>query len=320
MLDLLHELGVIHLVNKSKMNRGPGGNNYTAKTAKASLPKTSQPRGEVTNSSAFETAASTSSIKGVTDKGGSMDASNKSSQPHVHDDPNPIYCFGNSIPRMDVVLPCQILDKITEAGEEVLRMKQRIEILTKALRVTDNAAEAVGEKNRGNKAEAPGTMTDATTVATGNQPKPINKRKQQTVGKQKQASAILKQLFQLHPEIARDPVYAAALRMFKVDVGSKIDHHRMAVNNTPEMEKVINAGVNFNAGRFGLGKKRMSGISVASSGGGGGGTVGGGEGSAKKKRKKGRPPKNANNNSSDKLKSGSLAAEAPSVRVNAAWI
>jgi hypothetical protein len=32
------------------------------------------------------------------------------------DDPNPVYCFGNGAPRMDVVFPSRILDEI-QGGE-----------------------------------------------------------------------------------------------------------------------------------------------------------------------------------------------------------
>jgi len=45
-------------------------------------------------------------------------------------------------------------------------------------------------------------------------------------------------MYQLHPEIANDPVYAAALRLFHVNVGTDIDHHRMYVENGPEVDLI----------------------------------------------------------------------------------
>lgn len=309
---------MINLVDKRKLKEGGVGNDMT-ESAKTALSKSSQGV-EVTKSST-SAAAVTASKGEAAGKEGVPLANNNSTVPSVDDDPNPIYCFGNGIPRMDVVLPSQVLDEIKEAGEEVLRMKQRIEILRNALRVRDHAAEAAGEKSMGANAGTPGATTAAAAATTnGKQSNPHNKRKQQIVNKQKQAFAILKQLFELHPEIARDPVYAAALRMFKINVGTKVDHHRMTMDNTPEMDKVINAGINFNAGRFGVGKKRMPGTTPASLGGGSGVGGAGVEGIVKKKRKKGRPPKNAHNNSADKLKSGAPPMEVPAASANASWI
>ena len=54
------------------------------------------------------------------------------SQPDEYD-PNPIYFFGNGVPRMDTVLPSDILDEIWEAGEEVLRTRRRIDMLREVL-------------------------------------------------------------------------------------------------------------------------------------------------------------------------------------------
>jgi len=259
-LDILQELGVIHLVDSSKLKVAGGGReSANCDTKNASTTK-------------------------ETGKGGASTGTTNSTRQEVEDNPNPVYCFGNGVPRMDVILPSQILSEIKEAGEEVLRMKQRIEILKKALHVPDNNTEASAKCKTGVGASC------ATTPPGSKKPKVKDKRKSPIVNKQKQAHNILKQLFKLHPEIARDPVYAAALRMFRVNVGTAIDHHRIPMDNTPEMDKVITAGINFNAGRFGAFRKRTSLASFA----GGSGPGGGGEGSMKKKKKKGRPPKNAN--------------------------
>lgn len=52
------------------------------------------------------------------------------------------------------------------------------------------------------------------------------------------AASVLRQLYQLHPKIANDPVYAAALRMLRINVGTDIDHHRMYVENGPEVDLI----------------------------------------------------------------------------------
>jgi hypothetical protein len=138
------------------------------------------------------------------------------------------------------------------------------------------------------------------------------------------ASQVLKQLYQLHPEIVNDPVYAAALRMFRVNVGTTIDHHKMFIENDPEIEMIrqtiLHDGNNSSRNSRMLNKsssrKRSASTSEkalrrSSSG-----------DSGKKKRKKGRPAKS---NSSDKLSKkadgggGGSGGDAPMVRANASW-
>ena len=287
-LDILQELGVIHLVDRNKLKAGGGGRDSARGGKKNALPNQENDKKE----------SSTDTINAT--------------KPWVEDDPNPIYCYGNGTPRMDVVLPSQILHEIQEAGQEVLRMKQRIEILKKALHVADADGGAPQPTSKGKAGTAAAGAATATPV--GKLPLAKDKRKGLTTNKQKQAHNILTELFERHPEIARDPVYAAALRLFRVDVGVALERHHMSADNGPEMEKVINAGINFNAGRFGAFRKRSVSMSFGGGGGGWGGGAGGagGEGGVKKKRKKGRPPKNANNN-------GGVSAEFQAVRTSASW-
>jgi uncharacterized membrane protein YgcG len=132
---------------------------------------------------------------------------------------------------------------------------------------------------------------------------------------------VLRQLYQLHPEIANDPVYAAALRMFRVGVGTDIDHHRMHVENCAEVDAICRKILGDDprrGGGGGSGPARHGRKRAAPEGGGEGGEASGGGGGGGKKRKKGRPPKNSS--SGDKLTKGTSAAEAaPAVRANASW-
>ena len=124
-LDILHELGVIHLIDKTRLPNNEDSGTMTATTTinnNANYKPTAQ---------AFEAA---------------------------YNDPNPIYCFGNGVPRMDTVWPEQILNEIKLAGEEVLRMKERVDILKKTLLAVDEANKqannAEGGENAANSSES----------------------------------------------------------------------------------------------------------------------------------------------------------------------
>jgi hypothetical protein len=133
------------------------------------------------------------------------------------------------------------------------------------------------------------------------------------------AASVLKNLHLLHPEITNNPVYAAALRMFHVNVGTDIDHHRMYVENCPKVDalcrKILNDDGRAGSGSARQGKKQSLSDRLrrsASDGGGEGASGGGG-----KKRKKGRPPKKST--SGDKLSKGASAEESFAIHANASW-
>ena len=318
-LDILFELGIIHLVDKSRLKQqqdavsgvvGGGG------------------EGE----------------EGKINEGDSDEPPTEQAIRAAYNDPNPIYCFGNGMPRMDVVLPSQILNEIKLAGEEVLRMKLRVDLLRKALlaigeegKKEEEDVAVVGGENKEVQqqqlvAESAGganeTIGAAPTATTEKQQPPNTKRPRRKQTPEQHAIKTLKRLYQLHPEIVNDPVYAAALKMFSINVGTKIDHHNILVENDAEVDMIIgkisggdNAGNNSNSKNGvkggGMSKKNSSSDNVqrglkrsASTDSGGG---------LKKKKRKGRPPKNSN--SSDKLKGGSgSVGEIPVVRTNASWV
>ncbi|KAL7534589.1 hypothetical protein ACHAWF_004883 [Thalassiosira exigua] len=301
-LDIMQELGVIHLVDKDKLaERGRAWSSSGGGGGKEGADLTKPPAPAI---------------------------------PDV-EDPNPIYCFGDGKPRMDVVLPSRILEEIRLAGEEVLRARERIGILRGALLA------AMGE---GGKAEREGTTatttvsTNRTAETTPGKPLPEGRargREAKNEGLTPQhALTTLQRILELHPEVVRDPVYAAALRMFRVPGAPRLERARKGgagaaasggtgivatEENSAEMEAVIRASnLSFDRrssdGSSGLGGvsggkmalKRASGSSLGSSEGVEGGGAGGGSG-GKKKRKKGRPPKNSSGGS---LKSSSALAAA----------
>lgn len=239
-LGILVELGIIHEVDKKSL--GKGGCLITKATAKKLLKdkeEAKEKEGEISKSETEST-----------------------DQPDL----NPVYCFGNGIPRMDVVLPSQLLSEIKQSGEEVLRMQKRIEILRNCLRDVD----AMSLKEKGEAATSEGK-----TALTS-----VSKTKASSYDKAKE---ILKQLHELHPEIVQDPVYAAALRMFKLKEG-------IPGLNEEDEERTLQNMHGSGGGKLG---KRISASSLASSG----------DGSGKKKRKKGRPRKNSE----------------PALKANATW-
>ncbi|KAK1747859.1 hypothetical protein QTG54_001822 [Skeletonema marinoi] len=244
-LGILVELGIIHQVDKASL--GKNGNLMTKSAAKKLKEKK-----EEESSAAKEKEGES----GVVPKSGTKSVDRP--------DLNPIYCFGNGIPRMDVVLPSQILSDIKESGEEVLRMQKRIEILRNALReIDETASEDKGKDDKvGNKSY-------------------------------EKAKGVLKQLLELHPEVVQDPVYAAALRMFKLKEG-------IPGLNEEDEERTLQ---NIHGSSGGKLKKRASASSLGSA-----------EGSGKKKRKKGRPRKNSSANIVEKVATSSSV-----VKANASW-
>lgn len=116
----------------------------------------------------------------ATEAGSELDATNN----------NPVYCFGSGAPRIDAVLPPNVLDEITEAGNEIFETEKRIDFLRSVLRIDQPSAstEADGEK------------------------KPSKCRPQT----QEYAKKALGQMLEKHPDIVNDPSYVAAMRLFKV--------------------------------------------------------------------------------------------------------
>ena len=246
-LCILVELGIIHQVDKKSL--GKNCNLMTKSAAK----KLKEKKEEEESSAAAK------------EKEGEGGVSSRSDTKSVDQpDLNPIYCFGKGIPRMDVVLPSQILEDIKESGEEVLRMQKRIEILRNALRDIDEAGSEGKEK-------------DVKAVSKSND----------------KAKAVLKQLLELHPEVVQDPVYAAALRMFKLKEG-------IPGLNEEDEERTLQ---NIHGSGGGKLSKRASANSLGSA-----------EGSGKKKRKKGRPRKNSSANIVEKVTNSSSV-----VKANASW-
>lgn len=244
-LGILVELGIIHQVDKSSLGKN---NNLMTKSAAKKLKEKKEEESIATKEKEGEA--------GVTSNSGTKSAD----QPDL----NPIYCFGSGIPRMDVVLPSQILGDIKESGEEVLRMQKRIAMLTNALREIDqSASKEVGKDDKeGNRSY-------------------------------EKAKSVLKQVLELHPEVAQDPVYAAALRMFKLKEG-------IPGLNEEDEERTLQNIHGSGGGKLG---KRASASSLGSV-----------DGIGKKKRKKGRPRKNSSANITDKVATSSSV-----VKANASW-
>ena len=281
-LDILHELGVIHLIDKTRLpnNEDSGTIPAAAINNNANYKPTAQ---------AFEAA---------------------------YNDPNPIYCFGNGVPRMDTVWPEQILNEIKLAGEEVLRMKERVDILKKTLLAVDEANKQVNNVEGGENAA---NSSEPSEAATEKQPATKPKRKGPTT--EQHAIQTLKQLYSEYPEIVQDPVYAAALRMFRINVGNKINHHKIFVENDAEVtmitNKVLLGGGNNNKGGNSASLKSSSsdnlqkGLKRSAST----------DSSGPRKRgrkKKGQGPKKKS--SSDSLKgAGGRGNNAPAVQANASW-
>jgi hypothetical protein len=107
---------------------------------------------------------------------------------------NPVYSFGNGATRMDVVLPSRILDEIYNAGNEIVKTQQRIELLQSFLRV-DRSPVNEGVEN------------DKKSRGISSNIAPLT---------QEFAKKSLRQMVNQHPEVVHDPTYAAALRLFKV--------------------------------------------------------------------------------------------------------
>lgn len=280
-LDILHELGVIHLIDKTRLPNNEDSGTMTAATINnnANYKPTAQ---------AFEAA---------------------------YNDPNPIYCFGNGVPRMDTVWPEQILNEIKLAGEEVLRMKERVDILKKTLLAVDEANKQANNVEGG---ENEANSSEPSEAATEKQPATKPKRKGPTT--EQHAIQTLKQLYSEYPEIVQDPVYAAALRMFRINVGNKINHHKIFVENDAEVtmitNKVLLGGGNNKGGNTTSLKSSSSdnlqkGLKRSAST----------DSSGPRKRgrkKKGQGPKKKS--SSDSLKgAGGRGNNAPAVQANASW-
>lgn len=263
-LGILVELGVIHKVDKKSLGKG------------GSLKKKSSPKKSLKDTNENDSSTPAAKEKEGDGEGGPTKSENESScQPDL----NPIYCFGNGIPRMDVVLPSQILNEIKEVGEEVLRMQKRIEILRNTLHEID----AKTPKENG---------ADELSATTLEGDKPYANSKTEPYDK---AKDVMKQLLELHPEIVQDQVYAAALRIFKLKDGipglSEEDEERTLQN--------------IHGSSGGKPGKRSSASSQASSA----------DGSGKKKRKKGRPRKNSPANLAEKVVASGFSA----LKANATW-
>ena len=301
-LDTLLELGVIHLIDKAKMK---AASKPTVSKPKAAAKKTDDDKMDQEVKSLQKEDPKPSAAAPVPVP--KVKAENKAL------DPNPIYCYGNGIPLMQTILPSDLLREIRLAGEEVIKTKERIEILTRALTVKDEASDVSSKKpelvssqgssvksEQGGSEDIAGEKSVSTTEA--------DERRSAKMTPQ-HAQKVLKQLFALHPEIVRDPVYASIMRMFKVDAGGLGKMHKFAQNDRFEELMLLNESGGQPRGNirrslslassaqlvrqqsglrrglsFGSGKKRSSsGTSLV--------RANSSEGSKKKKRKVGRPPK-----------------------------
>ncbi|KAL7486883.1 hypothetical protein ACHAW6_012489 [Cyclotella cf. meneghiniana] len=108
---------------------------------------------------------------------------------------NPVYSFGSGVPRMDVVLPSNVMDEIRDAANEIFQTRQRIELLQPVLCVDKPSANVEGGNNK-------------KPIGCGNEARPLT---------QEFVKNALRQMLEKHPDIVHDPTYAAALRIFKVD-------------------------------------------------------------------------------------------------------
>lgn len=300
-LDTLLELGVIHLIDKAKMKAAsrPTVSKPKAAAKKADEDKMEQEVKSLQKEDPKPAAAAPVLVPKVKGESNALD-------------PNPIYCYGNGIPLMQTILPSDLLREIRLAGEEVINTKQRIEILTRALTVEDEPADVsnkpdlVSSEGSSVKSEQVGSedIAEEKSVSATE----ANERRSSKMTPQ-HAQKVLKQLFALHPEIVRDPVYASIMRMFKVDAGVLGKMHKFAQTDRFEGLMLLNESGGQPRGNirrglslvssaqlvrqqsglrrglsFGSGKKRSSsGASLV--------RANSGEGSKKKKRKVGRPPK-----------------------------
>ena len=107
---------------------------------------------------------------------------------------NPFYAIGSGVRRMDSILPSNSLEIISEAGEEIRQTQQRIEMLQSFITAEKSVAKSKVENEK-----RPSAIGSNLTPHT-----------------QEFAKAALRQMMEQHPNIAHDPTYAAALRLFKV--------------------------------------------------------------------------------------------------------
>ena len=107
---------------------------------------------------------------------------------------NPFYAIGSGARRMDSILPSNSLDIINEAGEELCQTQKRIELLQSFITAEKSLAKIRAENEK-----RPSVIGNNLTPHT-----------------QEFAKAALRQMMEQHPDIAHDPTYAAALRLFKV--------------------------------------------------------------------------------------------------------
>ena len=316
-LDILYELGIIHIIDKSKLKQesdvdyASGGATLDdiEKNAENAATKKQQPD-SISSNSEYNPSAETF-VKAL-------------------EDTNPIYCFGGGVPRMDSIMPSRILTEIKQTGEEVLRMKQRVEILKKTLMLVDKESkEGVGGESSAESATESSLVDAAATAETTTEVgKPDKQLPKGKVTPEQHAVSTLKQLFQEHPEIVNDPVYAAALRMFRINVGNKIDHHKIYVDNGAEVamitDKILlggdNTGSKKKQGTASSNQESQRGLKRSASSDSAGGKR---KRQRKKQVKQGRPakPKQARkSNSSDSLKSSAMkSAAAATDRHNEEW-
>ncbi|KAL7463095.1 hypothetical protein ACHAXS_003476 [Conticribra weissflogii] len=189
----------------------------------------------------------------------------------VADDTNVAYCFDQGIPRMDVVLPCELLDKLCDAGDEVSRVRERISLLRTALLEKDDVTHDE-------------SLDHSSENATNKNNRSWKRNRSDKDKSQVSTENLLKHISQSYPEIRRDPVYAEAMCMVNVDACSKdldicLNNQGDATHNDKSEGDVM--------GKSDRSAKRPSSSSVSPSSGG-----------VKKKRKKGRPPKSSNANTS----------------------
>jgi len=315
-LDILYELGIIHIIDKSKLKQETDVDYASGGATLDDIEK---------NAESIATKKQPDSISSNSEYNPSAETFVK-----AFEDTNPIYCFGSGVPRMDSIMPSRILTEIKQTGEEVLRMKQRVEILKKTLMLVDKEGkEGVGDES------AKATTTESTPVDAAAAPaettmeveQPTKQPPESKVTPEQHAVNTLKQLFQDHPEIVNDPVYAAALRMFRINVGNKIDHHKIYVDNGAEVamitDKILlggdNTGSKKKQGTASSNHESQRGLKRSASSDSAGGKR---KRQRKKQVKQGRPakPKQARkSNSSDSLKSAATKTAAATDRHNEEW-
>jgi len=141
------------------------------------------------------------------------------------------YAFLRGKPRADVILPSRLLTQIRDANEEIRRGKERIEFLRKELGgvVSSDEEEGMGASGANSTADEVTSIQHTSYEAQqriqkkeeggskGGAERRRRKQPRTPVELTESARSVLHTILVRYPEVAYDPVYAAALRNAGVD-------------------------------------------------------------------------------------------------------